>query len=129
MANYTPAEELWRFAGNALLHTDLNPGNVRIVGDRAYLVDWAVPTRGVAWSEAADLALCLITCGHTPVDAEALASQIPAWATADKDALDISVRSQEATWLDLYSTKTNGPWTNATVTAAQRWAQHRRGRQ
>jgi hypothetical protein len=66
MANHTPAEQLWRFTGNALLHTDLNPSNVRISGDRAYLLDWAVPTRGITWSGAADLVLRLITCGHTP---------------------------------------------------------------
>lgn len=129
MANYTPTEELWRFTGNALLHTDLNPGNVRIVGDRAYLVDWAVPTRGVSWSDAADLVLCLITCGHTPADAEALATNIPTWSAADRDALDISVRSQEATWSDLYRTRHPDPWINATVAAARRWAQYRRGRQ
>jgi hypothetical protein len=126
MSNYTPARELWRFAGTAVHHTDLNPGNVRISGERAYLVDWAVPTRGVAWSDAASLVLCLITYGHAPDDAERLAGGILSWAAADPEAVDICVRSQESTWVDLCG-KSEDVWTKATVAAAQRWAHYRRG--
>lgn len=126
MTNYTPADELWRFTGNALLHTDLNPGNVRIRDRRAYLVDWACPTRGVGWSDAADLALCLITCGHTPRDAENLVAGIPTWEHADPEAIHVSVMSTEATWTGLYDTASDDTWINSTVEAAQRWAIYRR---
>jgi hypothetical protein len=51
------AEDRWRaytdrpelLAGPALLHTDWTPGNV-LVSDRARLVDWAWPTRGLRGS-------------------------------------------------------------------------------
>ncbi|MFC9971476.1 hypothetical protein ACFVH6_11345 [Spirillospora sp. NPDC127200] len=127
MANYTPPDHLWRFAGEALLHTDWNPGNVRISGKRAWLVDWAVPTRGVAWSDAADVGLCLITCGHTPHDAEAILAELPVWNDADPEAVRVSVLSAEATWASLYPQATDDPWINATVQAARRWAEHHRG--
>jgi thiamine kinase-like enzyme len=39
------------FAGDTLLHTDLNPHNL-LIADRAYLVDWAWATRGAAWLDA-----------------------------------------------------------------------------
>ncbi|MFD0853281.1 hypothetical protein ACFQ07_13655, partial [Actinomadura adrarensis] len=45
-SSYTPASrDLTRLAGSALLHTDLNPTNLRI-GAAAKLVDWAAASRG-----------------------------------------------------------------------------------
>lgn len=127
LSNYARPTDLQRFIGNALLHTDLNPGNVRIANGRAYLVDWACPTRGVAWSGAADLALCLITCGHAPRDAEQIVSRIPAWKSAEEEAIDALVRTTEATWTDLSGKPGDDIWTNSTVAAARRWSVHRMG--
>ena len=45
-ASYTSAPDL--LVGTSLLHTDWSPGNV-LVNERAYLVDWAWPTKGAAW--------------------------------------------------------------------------------
>ncbi|GAA4224837.1 hypothetical protein GCM10022254_05240 [Actinomadura meridiana] len=126
MKNFTPEDDLWRFAGSGLLHTDPNPGNVRIANGKAYLVDWACPTRGIAWSDAAEVALCLITCGHTPADAERIIADLPVWRTADTTSVEISVASTEATWTGLYPESNPDPWINATVAAARRWAAYRR---
>ena len=38
------------FAGHALTHTDWAPDNVLIAPGRPWLIDWAWPTLGAAWS-------------------------------------------------------------------------------
>jgi hypothetical protein len=42
--------DLAQLAGDHLLHTDLNPNNILISDDRAWLVDWAWPTLGARGS-------------------------------------------------------------------------------
>jgi len=39
------------FAGPALTHTDWAPDNVLIAPDRSWLIDWAWPTLGAAWTD------------------------------------------------------------------------------
>jgi hypothetical protein len=124
-ANHTPASELWRFAGTRLLHTDLNPGNVLVTDDRAYLVDWACPTKGPAWIDPANWTLILITCGHTPDQAETWAARVPSWHTADPTALDVYVRSQVRVWAEEITKPYATQWTRDTEAAIRRWAEHR----
>lgn len=64
-------DDLRFFAGDRLLHTDLNNTNVLVddrapQGDRARLVDWAWATRGAAWLDAGYWVIWLIASGHTP---------------------------------------------------------------
>ncbi|MCD0453808.1 hypothetical protein LO762_32200, partial [Actinocorallia sp. API 0066] len=117
-------EDLRRFRGDALAHADLNPGNVRITGDgRAHLIDWARYMRGAPWSDATAFALCLMTCGHTPHDAEDILSALPVWKTLEPGDLDATAYYQSAlrsTWKPRLD-----PWTNASVSAARRWSDHR----
>ncbi|MEV7796249.1 hypothetical protein AB0O68_30325 [Streptomyces sp. NPDC087512] len=64
--------DLQRFAGDTLVHTDLNPAKVLITGERSYLVDWAWAGRGAVWLDAA-IAVIWLLAGelHTPASAEA----------------------------------------------------------
>lgn len=71
----------------------LEPGNV-LVNGRAYLVDWAWPTRGAAWIDPACLAVWLIASGHSPYSAESCAARVPSWQSAPADALDEFARVQ-----------------------------------
>jgi hypothetical protein len=126
-SNHARVEDLRRFAGNSLMHTDLNPGNVRISDGRAYLLDWARPTRGAAWSDAASLVMCLMTCGHTPRDAEAIVSALPVWKTLEPGDLDAAAHYQSALRSDNMRKPIYDPWSNASVEAARRWSDYRRG--
>jgi hypothetical protein len=39
--------------GDALLHTDFNPLNILLGPDRTWIIDWAWPTRGAVFIDAA----------------------------------------------------------------------------
>ncbi|SEG82866.1 hypothetical protein SAMN04489712_11598 [Thermomonospora echinospora] len=124
-SSYAPAgRELPRLAGSAVLHTDLNPTNMR-VGDTVCLVDWAAASRGARFVNPADFVVCLIACGHTPHDAEAIAAALPAWQDADSADIDYYARTLSTAWLHAFWDRPH-PWAKAIVTAAQRWVMHRR---
>ena len=53
-AAYVDSEaDLQLLDGDALLHTDFNPLNILLGPDRAWIIDWAWPTRGAAFIDAA----------------------------------------------------------------------------
>lgn len=118
---YTGAPEL--LAGTCLLHTDWSPGNV-LVGGRAYLVDWAWPTRGAAWIDPACLAVWLIASGHSPHSAESWAARIPSWQNAPAGALDEFARVQALMWAGIAAASSE-PWTKNLARASRQWAAHR----
>src|SRR2546421_4787175 len=71
------ASDLDYFAGDALLHTDLNNANV-LVDETARLVDWAWATRGAPWLDAGYWIVWLMAAGdHAPESAEQWARRIP----------------------------------------------------
>lgn len=118
-------DHLARLQGDALLHTDLNPTNVLIdETGRAFLVDWAWPTRAAAWIDPACWVVWLIAAGHTPQEAERRASAVPAWAQAREDALDVFARVQSRLW-DEIAEVTDAPWAERVRSAAARWEEHR----
>ncbi|MDX6745082.1 phosphotransferase [Actinocorallia sp. A-T 12471] len=119
-------EDLHRFSGDALAHTDLNPGNFRITSDgRAYLVDWARYSRGAPWIDATAFAMCLMTCGHTPYDAEGIMAALPVWKTLEPGDLD-AVAYYQSAMRSAWQPRLD-PWTNASVAAARRWFDYRVG--
>lgn len=120
-ASYTEAPGL--FSGTSLLHTEWTPGNV-LVGDRAYLVDWAWPTRGAAWIDPACWAVWLIASGHTPRSAESWAAQIPSWQDAPASSLDEFARVQARMWAGI-AAESSEPWTRSLATASSLWSSHR----
>ncbi|MEU1674112.1 aminoglycoside phosphotransferase [Streptomyces roseifaciens] len=111
--------------GDTLLHTDWTPDNVLIVEGAARVVDWAWPTRGAAWIDAACWVLWLIAAGHTPADAELWAAKTPAWSTAPARALDVFATAQQRLWRSIAEEAPDVPWKRGLADAAGRWAAYR----
>ncbi|MBT2507003.1 aminoglycoside phosphotransferase [Streptomyces sp. ISL-98] len=97
-----PVEERWaRFggdldldllAGDRLVHSDLNAGNILIGTGGAVLVDWALPARGASWLNVGFLLASLIGEGSTPAEAERWAQRtFPEWSAAGTTAVDTFV--------------------------------------
>ncbi|WP_405685778.1 aminoglycoside phosphotransferase [Streptomyces sp. NBC_00057] len=123
-------DDLRFFAGNHLLHTDLNNANVLVddhalQGDRARLVDWAWATCGAAWLDAGYWVIWLIASGHTPASAEGWAAEIPAWHTAPAEGITAFAAANANVWSEI-STADPDPWTLRLATAATAWHAHRR---
>ncbi|MBO1413507.1 aminoglycoside phosphotransferase [Streptomyces sp. FH025] len=119
---------LARFAGNSLLHTDLNNENVLIQRGRALLVDWAWATRGAPWIDAALWVIWLIAAGdHSPAEAEAWAARLPAWRLGDPTVVDVFAQAQARMWADIAGDDPD-PWTADLNQAAQQWARFRGSR-
>ena len=86
---FKKAEHRWRsfvddpesasvFAGPVLTHTDWAPDNVLVSPNRAWLIDWAWPTLGAAWTDPACWILRLMASGgHTAPQAEQQAARLP----------------------------------------------------
>lgn len=110
-------------AGTNLLHTDWSPGNI-LVNDRAYLVDWAWPTKGAGWIDPACWSVWLIASGHTPDSAESWAARIPSWQNAPARALDEFARIQTLMWDGIAADSTE-PWTKSLAQASRQWARYR----
>lgn len=122
---FTDRPEL--FAGDDLLHTDINPDNIIMREGRAWLVDWAYPTRGAGFIDPACLVIQLIASGRTAEVAEQCVGGCQAWNLADPAALDefsrASVRLHE-------EAVERGPedWKVAMLRAAEAWARLRYAR-
>lgn len=78
------------FAGPALTHSDWTPDNVLVGPGRAWLIDWAWPTLGAAWTDPACWILSLMASGgHTAPEAERQAFRLPAFQAADPAHVDL----------------------------------------
>ncbi|SRR5712691_2740934 len=87
------------FAGDHLSHTDWSPGNV-LIGADARIVDWAWPTRSADWIDAACWAVWLIASGHSPAQADRVASSVPAFSKAPRTAVTAFAAAQAAMWAE-----------------------------
>ncbi|MFE7544585.1 aminoglycoside phosphotransferase [Streptomyces platensis] len=117
------------FAGDHLLHTDLNNTNVLVndrapQGDRARLVDWAWATRGAPWLDAGYWVIWLIASGHTPASAERWAAKVPAWHTAPDEGIAAFAAANRNVW-DEISSADPDPWTLRLAAAAATWHDRR----
>ncbi|RKN06306.1 aminoglycoside phosphotransferase [Streptomyces radicis] len=113
-----------QFAGNSLLHTDMNNANVLIDG-RASLVDWAWATRGAPWLDAAYWVIWLMAAGgHTAASAEHWARRIPAWHAAPGVAVNAFAQAHANLWEEIGGDEPD-PWTARMVRASREWARHR----
>jgi hypothetical protein len=111
-------------AGNQLLHTDLNPHNILIGADDAWIVDWAWPALGAAWIDPACATLWLIAEGNTPASAEIWANQIPAWHDAPAEGIDMFATINTCLWTRIADDDPQ-PWKQRMRDAAQAWKAHR----
>ena len=48
-----------------MLHTDFNPLNILLGPVRVWIIDWAWPTRGAAFIDAAYFLIRAMAAGHT----------------------------------------------------------------
>ncbi|WP_399055153.1 phosphotransferase family protein [Streptomyces evansiae] len=111
--------------GDTVLHTDWTPDNVLIVDNAARVVDWAWPTRGAAWIDAACWVVWLVSAGHTPEDAELWAAKTPAWSTAPARALDVFATAQQRLWAGIATDSPEVAWKQTLADAAQQWLTYR----
>ena len=87
------------FAGPMLTHSDWTPDNVLVSPDRAWLIDWAWPTLGAAWTDPACWVLRLMASGgHTAHQAERQASRLPAFRAADPTHIDLFAYANVRLW-------------------------------
>jgi len=112
-------------AGPSLLHTDYHRGNVLITADRAWLVDWALATRGAAFIDLACLVPRMIAAGHSSNEAEAWASKHTTWQDANPTAIDVFARAIALLWRQLADNDREATWRRPMVEAAATWSRHR----
>lgn len=111
--------------GGALLHTDINSGNV-LVGERGtWVVDWSWPTYGAVFIDLACLVLQLVAAGHGAEEAESWASGCTAWAEAEPKAVDAFAVATARMYWHAADRKSDAVWLTEMADAAQRWAVHR----
>jgi hypothetical protein len=116
------------FAGHTLTHTDWAPDNVLIAPDRAWLIDWAWPTLGAAWTDPACWILRLMAAGgHTAAQAEQQAARVPAFTAADPARIDLFARASARLWEDI-AEDSRSDWTAEMARAARSWASYRHAR-
>jgi hypothetical protein len=117
-------DDLNFFAGDSLLHTDLNNANV-LVDETAQLVDWAWATRGAAWLDVGYWVIWLMAAGgHSPGSAETWARKVPAWLSAPKEGITAFAVANANVWDEIGGADPD-PWTTRMVTASKTWAAYR----
>jgi hypothetical protein len=112
--------------GDALLHTDFNPMNVLLGPDRTWIIDWAWPTRGAGFIDAACFLIRAMAAGHSAGQAEALASMCPGWQQAPPAAIDVFALAS-ARLYDEIASHDPQPFKQRLAAAAHDWACHRLG--
>lgn len=112
-------------AGDALLHTDLNPHNLLITSEhRVYIVDWGFASRGAPWIEIGQVIPWLLHAGHTPADAEEWAARFPAWADAAPSSIDLYAKASADRWRKRAAANPTAA-SPANLAVARQWANHR----
>lgn len=116
------------FAGPVLTHTDWTPDNVLISPHRAWLIDWAWPTLGAAWTDPACWILRLMASGgHTAPDAERHAARLRAFQAADPAHIDLFAAANVRLWTEIAQSSTT-TWTAKMAQAARSWSACRQAR-
>ncbi|MET7694858.1 phosphotransferase [Streptomyces sp. NPDC005483] len=108
--------------GRALAHTDMSPHNM-LMTDKGelLLLDWALACPAPAWADAALTIPRLIAAGHTPEQAEDIATQVPTYRAADPATVTVFARTVYAAWEDWERTRPM-PHRAALTAAARDWA-------
>ena len=99
-----------------------------IAEHRAWLIDWAWPTLGVAWIDPACRVLRLMASGgHTAREAERQASRLSAFLAAHPAHIDLFAAANVRLWDEIAQASTSD-WTAKMAQAAEAWAVYRRAR-
>ena len=112
--------------GDALLHTDFNPLNILLGPDRLWITDWAWPTRGAAFIDAACFLIRAMAAGHSASQAEALAARCPGWQQTPDAAIDVFALAS-ARLYDEIARQDPQPFKQRLAAVAHGWACHRLG--
>jgi Ser/Thr protein kinase RdoA (MazF antagonist) len=112
--------------GDALLHTDFNPLNILLDPDRTWIIDWAWPTRGAAFIDAACFLIRAMTAGHSASQGEALAATCPGWQHAPSAAIDVFALASARLYTEIVRNDPQ-PFKQRLAAAAHEWACHRLG--
>jgi hypothetical protein len=116
------------FAGQVLTHSDWTPDNVLVSPDRAWLIDWAWPTLGAAWTDPACWILRLMASGgHTAPEAERQAFRLPAFQSADPAHVDLFAVANVRLWDEIAQSSVSA-WTKDMAQAAHAWLAFRQAR-
>jgi len=134
LADLVEWETRWMPAaeGDTLLHADLRPDNMvrEHAGGAVFVVDWAFGYRGAAWFDASWLVPYLIMDGHEPASAEGALAGIPAWESADSDAVTALAVSVAGHW-ELARRRPSRPalraYQDREAVAALAWTAYRTG--
>jgi hypothetical protein len=114
------------FSGTTLTHTDWAPHNVLVAPDRVWLIDWAWPTLGAAWTDPAHWIIRLIAAGHTAKQAERQALRLPAFAAADPAHIDLFAAANVRLWNEIEQADAGArSWTVTMAQAAREWSAYR----
>ena len=124
LQKYADPSDLHYFAGVALLHTDLNHGNVIVSQDQARIVDWGWATLGAPWLDAAYWVSWLIAAGHGPGSAERWAAKVPAWRSAPPDGITAFAKANARIWAEAGGADPD-PWTRRMAGASTAWSRYR----
>jgi len=113
------------FAGQVLTHSDWTPDNVLVSEHRAWLIDWAWPTLGAAWTDPACWVLRLMASGgHTVHEAERQASRLSVFQAADPAHIDLFAVANVRLWDEIAKASTSA-WTAKMTQAAEAWVVYR----
>jgi hypothetical protein len=95
---------------------------VLVSDQRTWLIDWAWPTLGTAWTDPASWVLRLMASGgHTAHEAERQASSLPAFQAADSAHIDLFAAANVRLWDEIAQSSTSD-WTTKMAQAAKSWA-------
>ncbi|MFC4053479.1 phosphotransferase family protein [Actinomadura syzygii] len=122
------SDDVSPMAGNALLHTDLNPHNLLIGPDRRFhVVDWGFASRGAPWIEIGQVIPWLVHAGHSPAEAERWAAQFPSWLQADPADIDLYAHLSAERWNQISAARPKSH-VSTNLLLAREWSSHRRRR-
>ncbi len=110
--------------GDAMLHTDFNPVNILLGADRVWIIDWAWPTRGAAFIDAACFLIRAMAAGHSASQAEALVTECPGWQAALSAAIDVFALAS-ARLYDEVARQDPQPFKQCLASVADAWVRHR----
>jgi hypothetical protein len=113
------------FAGDRLLHTDLNPDNILVTSIGVVrLVDWAWSSIGAAWLDTAAWCLWLVASGHAPGTADQIAQTVPAYASAARELVNAHAAATARVWASVLDDE-SPDWIRRAERAAHAWAAYR----
>jgi aminoglycoside/choline kinase family phosphotransferase len=113
--------------GDALLHTDFNPLNILLGPDRVWIIDWAWPTRGAAFIDAACFLIRAMAAGHNASQAEALVAECSGWQAAPPAAIDVFALAS-ARLYDEIARNDPQPFKQCLASVTRAWVRYRHAR-